>query len=127
MSDPYWPGYPPERKPPLREKAEPKPLDKTIQPTNGAPGMLLPAIGLPWGILGPIFAMNMSHFGWGFGPGVLWLWSLPILFLVFVVGAIAAISRFASWKHVEDAGLRLFLWVASGIVYLLIPLFLAGR
>ena len=108
MDDPYWPGYPPERKPPSPEGLKPIPSTAIVEKVSSPPGMLLPALGVPWGLIGPLLLGNMAHFGFGFLPGMVWIWSLPFLWMKFVAGAVVNVFSFRSWSTAHDASLRLF-------------------
>lgn len=101
-------------------------IENTTPPAHPS----LPRMGgaiasLAWAALGPVFAAESSHFGPGFGPGLLWLASIPVIALVLFGATVYKVNTYLEGGYGARASrIAVGVWPLASLVYLAIGLYL---
>ena len=100
--------------------------DDTTPPAHPSLPKLGGAIAsLAWAALGPVFAAESSHFGPGFGPGLLWLASIPVIALVLFGATVYKVNTYLEGGYGARASrIAVGVWPLASLVYLAIGLYL---
>lgn len=121
MHDPWWPGEAPQAR--EATPAAPATVADDTPAATGLPGVLVPVLALAWLAAGPWFGHHADHFGPGFAPMLVWMFTYPVVAIVQIVAAIAQLhryrdgrfgSRFRAW--------RLTVWALAAVGYITLPI-----
>lgn len=122
MQDPWWPGTPPPARDTTPTPPTPAPREDADALPLGRPGILVPVLGLAWLAAGPWFGHHAAHFGPGFLPMMVWMFTYPVVAIVHVVAAIAQFHRYRDGRFGHRfRAWRLAVWALAAIAYVAVP------
>ena len=93
-----------------------------VQSNDDRPGIILvisSIFSVLWLPAVFVFKAHSEHLGWGFGATIIWLYSLWLITVVFLIGTIVEMVRFGVRRR-----LHLACWFSVTAVYLLLILVL---
>ncbi|NZA24911.1 hypothetical protein H0E84_00790 [Luteimonas sp. SJ-92] len=99
------------------------PAEEDTREPPGLPAVWLPIVGLAWLASGGLFATNADHFGPGFLPMLVWMFSYPVVAIAQIIGAIVQLHRYQDGKFGgRFEPWRLAIWGLAGAAYIAVPI-----